>query len=230
MIISHKYKFIFLKTNKTAGTSIEIALSKFCGPNDVITPISPEDEKIRKEFGCRGPQNYLSPLWDYTYKDLTRFFQKGRRVHRFYNHISASEVLAHVGPKLWDNYFKFCFERNPWDRIVSLYYWRYKSEPRPTFSDFVASDDPLINKQKGFDLYTIDGHIAVNKICRFENMAEELETIRSQLGIPESLDLPHAKSRFRKNRQSYHDYFGEEEKGKIAELFSDEIILLGYEF
>ncbi|MEL6382956.1 MAG: chondroitin 4-O-sulfotransferase, partial [Cyanobacteria bacterium J06626_18] len=32
MIISHEYKFIFLKTRKTAGTSIEIALSKFCGP------------------------------------------------------------------------------------------------------------------------------------------------------------------------------------------------------
>ena len=59
MIISHDYKFIFLKNRKTAGTSIEIALSKFCGPNDVITPISPEDEATRKELGYRGPQNYL---------------------------------------------------------------------------------------------------------------------------------------------------------------------------
>ena len=48
MIISHKYKYIFLKTNKTAGTSIEIALSKHCDHNDIITPISAEDEAIRK--------------------------------------------------------------------------------------------------------------------------------------------------------------------------------------
>ncbi|WP_275670288.1 hypothetical protein [Okeania hirsuta] len=40
MIISHKYKFIFLKTIKTSGTSIEIYLSRFCGDDDVITPIS----------------------------------------------------------------------------------------------------------------------------------------------------------------------------------------------
>ena len=44
VIASHQHRFIFLKTRKTAGTSVEIALSKVCGPDDVITEISPEDE------------------------------------------------------------------------------------------------------------------------------------------------------------------------------------------
>jgi len=39
MIISHKYKFIFIKTRKTAGSTIEYNLSSFLGPNDVITPL-----------------------------------------------------------------------------------------------------------------------------------------------------------------------------------------------
>ncbi len=51
MIVSHKHRFIFLKTNKTAGTSVEIALSKFCGPDDVIPPLIPEDEAKRAELG-----------------------------------------------------------------------------------------------------------------------------------------------------------------------------------
>lgn len=230
MIISHRFKFIFIKVEKTAGTSIEIALSKFCGPDDVITPITPEDEEIRKELGYRGPQNYICPPWNYNLKDLARFLLRGKRKHKFYNHISAGEVRAHVGEQIWDSYFKFCVERNPWDRVISLYYWAYTSEPRPTISEFIESNVPLKLKRKGFELYTINGQIAVDKICRFENLAEELEAIRTQLGIPEKLDLPRAKSRFRKDKKSYRDYFGEEEKRKIAEFFSDEISILGYEF
>ena len=48
MIISHKYKFIFIKPEKTAGSSLEIALSKYCDHNDIITTIG--EEYIRKKI------------------------------------------------------------------------------------------------------------------------------------------------------------------------------------
>ena len=52
MIVSHAHKFIFIKTKKTAGTSLEIALSKYCGAEDVLAPLVDHDEKAR--FGHRG--------------------------------------------------------------------------------------------------------------------------------------------------------------------------------
>ena len=57
MIISHKHRFIFIKTRKTAGTSIEIFLSQFCDKDDILTPIG-EGEVLRKEQNI-VPQNYL---------------------------------------------------------------------------------------------------------------------------------------------------------------------------
>lgn len=47
MIISHKHKFIFVKTKKTAGTSIETLLASICGEEDIIKEIS--EEEFRKK-------------------------------------------------------------------------------------------------------------------------------------------------------------------------------------
>ena len=40
MIISHRHRFIFVRTEKTAGSSVEQALAEVCGPEDVITGVA----------------------------------------------------------------------------------------------------------------------------------------------------------------------------------------------
>lgn len=230
MIISHKHRFIFLKTNKTAGTSIEIALSRHCGPDDVITPISLEDEELRSELDYPGPQNYLAPIQEYRIRDLARLVILRKKKRQYFNHITAREVRSHIGEQVWGSYFKFCFERNPWDRVISLYFNVHRTSPRPSISAFIKSGVPSILKSRGFDLYTIDGQIAVDKVCRFENLDEELEAITGQLGLSEKLDLPSAKSTFRNDNRSYREFFGDREKDIIKSLFSEEIDLFGYEF
>src|SRR5689334_7330747 len=87
MIVSHTHKFIFLKTKKTAGTSIELALSELCGPADVITPLTEIDEAQRA--GKRGAQNWRLHGW----WDSPRFLWKRRWLkftaedYGFYNHM-----------------------------------------------------------------------------------------------------------------------------------------------
>jgi hypothetical protein len=230
MIISHKYKFIFLKTSKTAGTSVEIALSKFCGPDDVITTISSEDEKTRAELGYPGPQNHTSSIWGYTFGDILKIIWKRRKKMRFYNHIPARKVKAYVGDEVWNSYYKFCIERNPWDRVVSYYYWRNKTAPRPTIAEFINSRKIKTLKNRGIRVYTINNKIAVDKICKFENLSEELETVRKHVGIPEPLVLVQAKSIYRKDGSNYRELLGYEGRDVIAEMFREEIDLLGYEW
>lgn len=228
MILSHKHRFIFVKTNKTAGTSIEIALSRFCGDDDIITPITPQDETLRNSLGCRGPQNYLAPLWDYGMKDIRSLLRLKRKM-RYHNHMPAREIKDRVGEKIWSDYYKFCFERHPYERLVSLYYWRHQQEPRPTIEQFLKTGLPLLLKKKGFDLYTIDGEIAVNRVYLFETLEEGLEDLRLRLQLPGKLELPRAKASYRKDRRDARQILTDEERAHIRTLFSQEISLFGYE-
>ena len=155
VIISHKHRFIFIKTNKTAGTSIEIALSRFCGYDDVITPIG-RDEIIRRHLTSRVAQNYKLPYSKYTLLDWAWSIYNLKGL-RFTQHCSAQRIKKYIGENIWNNYHKFCFERNPWDRVISLYYWVYKTEPRPSIAEFLDSDIPQRLKKRGYYNYTIGG-------------------------------------------------------------------------
>jgi hypothetical protein len=44
MIVSYLHKFIFIRTKKTAGTTVEMTLAPACGPDDIITPLGTWDE------------------------------------------------------------------------------------------------------------------------------------------------------------------------------------------
>jgi len=230
LIISHKYKFIFLKTGKTAGTSIEIALSKFCCSGDIITNLDPEDEEIRRKLGYRSGQNYKLPFSQLGKTGWKRLLVKRRRL-KYYNHISGHIVRKYIGEEKWNSYFKFCVVRNPWDYFISLYYWRNQSEPRPSISEFLESKRVVMrHKKNGIDVYTMNGKIIVDRVCLYENLEEDLEQVRIRCGLPEKLKLPHAKGSYRRDRRSYREILNEEQEKKIREMSSREIALFGYEF
>ena len=150
--------------------------------------------------------------------------------YKYYNHISGDEIRALIDPGIWETYFKFCVERNPWDRVISLYYFRFPREPRPDFLEFLASGSINVLKRKGLGLYTSNGQVLVNKICKFENLKNDLESVRVIVGIPCSLDLPAAKSGMRPKKRHYREYYDDRSREIVADLFSEEILMHGYCF
>jgi hypothetical protein len=228
MILSHEHKFIFLRTKKTAGTSIELALSDLCGPDDVITPLTREDEARRA--GRRGAQNWRLHSWWKSPRLLkSAWFKFSAKDYGFYNHMKAAEMRAHIDPAVWRSYFKFAFERNPWDRQVSLYYHRYREETeRPDFATFIHKDKKAhINN---FGVYSIDGDLAVDFLGRFETLDQDLRFALDQVGLSTAEALPDAKTRFRPGTVPYRDHYDEETRNIVADWYASEIKLLGYEF
>jgi hypothetical protein len=226
MILSHRHRFIFLKTRKTGGTSVEIALSGVCGRDDIITPII--EEGVRLEQAGRGAQNYLAPVASYGSRDWLQLVFRLKRKMRFHGHIPAGEVRSLLGGKVWDSYYKFTIERNPWDKVISLYHYRYRNKPGPSLSAFILSGEA--GDASDFHRYTIDGTVAVDRVIRFENLGEEVSQIARELKLSGGLTLPEAKSGFRKDRRHYREVLGEAEAARITEDFTAEIAAFGYKY
>lgn len=183
MIISHKYKFIFIKTHKTASSSVCVDLGSKCAPTDIVLPVNEfleEDEVIKKHI----PRNYTK------YKKHMRIKAIKRVLNNF---------------KIFDSYFKFCVEREPIDKLLSHFYWHHRFKLDSFFykevdflwEKFIFSL-PQINNIN-LNHWTIDGELAVDKILRYENLKEELTQTCKQLGMEVELTTK-AKVSLRKNK------------------------------
>lgn len=213
MIICHKHKFIFIKPRKVAGTSFEIALSKFLGPNDISTKISPDDEKYRLEKGFRGAQNYqknyLQVLLNPRRRDFS-FLVRFRQPELYYNHISAQKIREICGEETWRSYRKISPIRNPWSQFLSYYQYVNRNDRNTNFEEWSKANINLIGMNN--EQYKIDGEIVVDEFIRFENLAYDVSKLESSIpsmeGLWETFRETKAKSGFSKEKgKTLTDYY-----------------------
>jgi len=250
-IVSHRYRFVFLKSRKTAGSSIEIALGQLCGPDDVLCPT-----RDGPEFGVVEQNNRKAPgersLYDYgllaqeaarqlvkTKKlPLKRIRKQAFRVLP-QSHTTARQAIRALPAEQWDSYFTFCFERNPFDRLVSFYHWRTKNlEDKPAFKEFALaaiSSEKL--RQRRYNatqfsnrpFYEVNSRVVLNRVCRFEDIEQELRTIAEELDLPWNGGLPQAKGTYRKER-SYREYYDNDLRRRCEQAFELELTRFNYHF
>lgn len=225
MIISHTHKYIFIKSEKTAGTSIEAALSKHCGGEDMVTP--------------------LGDFW-FNRNEKGEWIHSAMNAEGFYQHDPAAEVKRKVPPRIWDDYFKFSITRNPWDRVVSLYSWeaRNKAELKPhrrlphrlglpfdafretvrLFREFVKGD-----WENNDRFYVMDGRLCVDFVIRYERLQQDLDEVCRRVRLPQ-LELPRLKAGLRQAGHHVSEYYDDASREIVAERHRNDLRLFGYEF
>lgn len=166
MIINHTYKYIFVKTTKTAGTSLEIALSRSCGPSDIVAPFgNEEDDEYRKSLGYQTPCNY---------EDLG-----------IEEHSRASVISKAISHHIWKDYFKFAIIRDPVDYVISRYYWDNRSKlPRgiaPSIDDWVRADKKKINHN--WRIHSIGNEPAMDYYIIYDHLTEDTSHVSEMLGL-----------------------------------------------
>lgn len=209
MPISHQHCVVFIHIPKTAGTSIEYALSMHGNVRDVgIRPHA--GAQVKTELYANQQQHYM-----------------------------ASQIRKHVGEATYSRYFSFAFVRNPWDRVVSEAAWdngRSLREKTPLtkekFEKYVArlqhmplDRNPHTRPQYRYVCDASGQQIIVDFVGRFETLAQDWATLCAKLDV--NLTLP---TRMKSYHRDYRQYYTPETKRIVAKLYAKDIALFKYKF
>ncbi|AFY37940.1 hypothetical protein Lepto7376_1604 [[Leptolyngbya] sp. PCC 7376] len=224
MLISHRYKFIYTKTVKTASTSVESFFERFCMPDGEweATHARAEYESPTGVIGFRGKNPPSNTKW--------------------LNHMSARKIKKQVGDDIWNSYFKFCVIRNPYDKCISAFehfgknhqtkrlsildriQTRRMKDEQLRFYDYIRNNPPIDR-----DKYIIDNEICVNDFIRYESLQDDIERICKHIGVPYESDLlPSFKRGRRRPDATGETLYTELSRQKIAKEFAFEIDYFGY--
>jgi hypothetical protein len=217
MLVSHLKRFIYTKTVKTAGTSIEVFFERHC-----MNPGEWEFSHGRSEYssnagivGCRTGSllSIQSVMW--------------------WNHMPAAAIKALLGQELWNSYFKFCAVRDPFDKLVSAFHYFMPDAEKITkpsnlkqeFEKWLLTSELPLDRNK----YTIDGEFCMDAIIRYEHLAEDMRRVCERLAVDfDMAELPTLKRGGRPKR-ALTDYYTKTSAETVKRLFQFELEHFGYD-
>ncbi len=160
---------------------MQYALGKICGDDDIVSEIIPQTLDHK-------PRN-----------------NAGTR-----EHMPAKEIKGLLAPKQWNEYFKFCFVRNPFDKMVSEYFFRSQDGrfKKGSFKQFcIDCSKGVQHFPRSSVKYLIDDEIAVDFIGRFESLKKDFDYVCKKLNPPSDCQLPEKKLKHIAGKSHYSTYY-----------------------
>lgn len=161
-------------------------------------------------------------------------------------HTPLDRYLEAFEPRLIERYFKFTIVRNPWDRLVSAYFFlkaggfgdrdaQWFDRELSAYADFDDFVKRWLNRANIWKWHHFkpQQHFMEDKrrkidldfIGLFENLAEDFAHIAHRVGVSATLQSTNP-SRHR----DYRNYYSDETREMVAAVYAEDIALLGYDF
>ena len=220
MLVSHDHRFIYLKTFKTAGTSLEMGLEPLCAP--------PGHEASHHADELSTPHGIVAGRL------------KGAGAGGWGSaHVAAATVRERLGAETFDGYLKTCSIRNPFDKTVSAFFFvhgqrRRRAGKRPLekvpphrqvrqFRRYVAElhDKGRFGSPKDIDhrVTHVEGRPIIDRYIRMERMEEDVTALCEAIGAPREAVVIHSVKRHQRGGDSRP--IGEWYDGTTARIVRD---------
>jgi hypothetical protein len=202
MIISHKHKFIFVKTKKTAGSTLEKLLFPYLGPDDVCTGSTRDNTpalNIAPDQNGHMAWDMIQNQYSFDWKDYYKFT---------------------IERNPWDK----CVSSYYWHQKIKPE--RFGDMPFPQY----ILNNPMLPVD--WLNYTHNGNLMVDDVFKYEDMWGMYQTLNDKFGFDikqEQVTGTKLKSGIRKTTD-YKELYDDATVRAVATLFANEIKLLGYEY
>ena len=228
MIVSNSKKFLFVHIAKAGGSTLSRVLSIYSGNSPVVIDVDVRGDAHFYNHDC------MCDLMCTDERNSSCFTQ---------HHIG----IKHAKYINLEDYFKFVFVRNPFDRLVSAWEKPFLKF-RYTFDEFVGIETSDTSSkcdwlaQTQHDIVSDNGKLLVDYVGKYENIDEDFEYVRKKLEIPKKVrligdrepvdyeTLPHINKTVKKDHGHYRDYFNERTRGLVEKYYKKDLEVFEYEF
>lgn len=243
MILSREIGIVFIKGRKVAGTSVEMALAQLCGENDIVTGITPRDERQRMLLGGQARNFAHDPAAERDYLRAVAESDEqalaGLRIPKgpYFNHMALRQVAA-----LQDlvDLMVVGVERSPYSKIISL------ANMSLTFSNYQFGGDMIADRKAltakiaadiesgsvlevyNLELYLDESGNIPSSLMRYERLDEDWIALGKRIGknLPQ---LPHAKRGLMSSTIDPRELICREDIDRINDMFANEFLAFHYD-